>query len=246
MGECKVLLVDDEITIIEGFRKLFDWEKYGCKVIGDAMDGISAVKIADLYQPDLIIMDINLPMLDGLDTIREIQKKHAETIFIVVSGYDDFKYCQEALRLNVKDFILKPVDFEGFGEVIENVLKGKQRERKPEWEEKKAEENLISQILLWIDEHIQEDISLNRLSEEFHFNSSYFSLMFKREVGVNFHTYLSQIRVNKAKYYLTKTDKSVSEIASLVGFSSYRVFTKTFKQMTGLLPSQYEQKINRK
>lgn len=87
---------------------------------------------------------------------------------------------------------------------------------------------------------MEEDINLNRVSEEFHFNSSYFSLMFKREVGVNFHTYLTRLRVNKAKYYLSKTDKSVSEISALVGFSSYRVFTKSFKQATGVLPSQYE------
>lgn len=240
MDGYKVLLVDDEIAIIEGFRKLFDWEKYDCEVVGDAMDGISAVKMANTHTPDLIIMDINLPIQNGLDTIKAIQKDHPQTNFIIVSGYDDFKYCQEALRLDVKDFILKPINFEEFGNVIQNVLRGIHKEIKRDQQKIESDERMISQILSWLDDHINEDINLNRLSEEFHFNSSYFSQMFKKEVGVNFHTYLSQIRVNKAKYYLTKTDKTVSEISDLVGFSSYRVFTKTFKQMTGVLPSQYQ------
>lgn len=123
MKLCKVLLVDDEVAILEGFHKLFDWEKYGCVVVGDAMDGISAVKMAAKYKPDLVIMDINLPMRNGLDTIRAIQNDYPKIKFIVVSGYDDFKFCQEALRLNVKDFILKPVDYEEFGSVIEKIIK---------------------------------------------------------------------------------------------------------------------------
>lgn len=240
MKICKVLLVDDEVTILEGFRKLFDWEKYGCRIAGEAMNGIAAVKQAEKYHPDLIIMDINLPMQNGLDTIREIQKNHPKTKFIIVSGYDDFKFCQEALRLNVEDFILKPVDFGEFGTVIEKVLKRTEKQKESSEVESGEDRKVISQILEWIDEHMEEDINLNRVSEEFNFNSSYFSFMFKREMGVNFHTYLTELRVSKAKYYLTKTDKSVSEIADLVGFSSYRVFTKAFKQVTGMVPSQYE------
>lgn len=94
----------------------------------------------------------------------------------------------------------------------------------------------------WISEHLQEDISLSRLAEEFHFNSSYLSQMFKNELGVNYHTYLNQVRINRAKYYLRETDMSISTIADMVGFQNYRVFTKVFKNMTGELPSRYRMK----
>lgn len=103
MGELKVLLVDDEITILEGFRELFDWESWGCELVGEAMDGVSAIHMADTKEPDLVIIDINLPILNGIEVVKTLQRRHARMQFVIVSGYDDFKYCQEALRLNVLD-----------------------------------------------------------------------------------------------------------------------------------------------
>lgn len=234
----KVLIVDDEVTILEGFHKLFDWDSYNCEIVGDAMDGVSAVHMAEELRPDLIIMDINIPMMNGIETMKAIRAHHEDIQFIIVSGYDDFKYCQEALRLNVLDYILKPVDFEEFGDIIQRALE-KIVEKKKVWSDSVDCSRTISQILSWLNAHIQEEISLSRLSQEFHMNSNYISQLFKNEMGVNYHTYLTQIRINKAKRYLKETDLPISEIANLTGFKDYRVFTKVFKTTTGLQPSQY-------
>ena len=115
MKKLRVLLVDDEIIIREGFKRLFDWDAHDCEVVGEAADGMEALSRIDALDPDLVIMDINIPILNGLKVIQLSRIKHPETAFIIVSGYDDFSYCREALRLQITDYILKPVNYEEFG-----------------------------------------------------------------------------------------------------------------------------------
>ena len=118
MKRLGVLLVDDEIMIREGFKRLFDWETHGCEVVGEAADGMEALAKIDALVPDIVIMDINIPIINGLKVIELARIKHPDMAFVVVSGYDDFSYCREALRLKITDYILKPVNYEEFGACI--------------------------------------------------------------------------------------------------------------------------------
>lgn len=104
-------LVDDEIMIREGFKRLFDWEGHDCEVVGEAADGMEALARIDTLCPDIVIMDINIPIMNGLKVIQLSRIKHPGIAFVIVSGYDDFSYCQQALRLQITDYILKPVDY---------------------------------------------------------------------------------------------------------------------------------------
>ena len=116
----KVMLVDDEVMIIEGLKRLFDWEANGCKIVCIAYDGAEAVNQAEMYQPDIVIMDINLPIINGLEAIRIIKEKRPDTAFVVLSGYDEFDYCREALRLKITDYLLKPIDFNEFKRITKS------------------------------------------------------------------------------------------------------------------------------
>lgn len=242
MKRLKVMLVDDEVTIIEGFKRLFDWEACGCEVVCEANDGMMAVNQAKIYQPDIIVMDINIPIISGLDAIRVIKQHSLNSAFIVVTGYDEFEYCREALRLQIADYILKPVDFTEFKKVVEDI-KLKLIHKTPQIQEEAVQNEsygkLIFRVTSYIQNHLSEDISLQTLSDEFHLNSAYISQMFKNETGVKYHSYLTQIRINKAKSLLTATQNSITEIAAEVGFNDYRTFTKVFKATEGVLPSQY-------
>lgn len=102
---------DDEIIIREGFKRLFDWEAHDCEVVGEAADGMEALAQIDALCPDVVIMDINIPIMNGLKVIQVSRMKHPDVAFVIVSGYDDFSYCREALRLKITDYILKPVNF---------------------------------------------------------------------------------------------------------------------------------------
>lgn len=204
MKKLRVLLVDDEIMIREGFKRLFDWEAHDCEVVGEATDGMEALAQIDALLPDIAIMDINIPIMNGLKVIQLSRMKHPDIAFVIVSGYDDFAYCREALRLQITDYILKPVNYEEFGSCIDNLK-----------------------------------ISLNLLAEEFHLSPQYISQLFKSEIGVNFLTYLTNHRMERAKKLLLSTALPVSEVAEQSGYGDYRVFTKGFKKSEGVTPSQY-------
>ena len=238
MRKLRVLLVDDEIMIREGFKKLFDWETHGCTVAGEAADGMEALAKIDTLNPDIVIMDINIPIMNGLKVIKMSRIKHPDTAFIIVSGYDDFSYCREALRLKITDYILKPVNYEEFGTCIDNLKISMYMDNVSQ-EPEEQEERVINGITRFMQEHLAEEISLSVLSEEFHMNPQYISQLFKNEIGVGFLAYLTSIRMEKAKKLLLSTSLSIGEIAEQSGYGDYRVFTKVFKKSEGITPSQY-------
>lgn len=238
MKKLRVLLVDDEIMIREGFKKLFDWEAHECVVVGEAADGMEAITKIDEEQPDIVIMDINIPIINGLKVIQLSRVKYPSMAFVIVSGYDDFSYCREALRLQITDYILKPVNYEEFGSCIDQLkisLYNNEVKEKPVVKK----ERVITGITKYMQEHLSEDVSLYILSEEFHLNSQYISQLFKNGIGVNFLTYLTNIRMEHAKKLLLSSSLSIAEVSEQSGYGDYRVFTKVFKKSEGITPSQY-------
>ena len=201
---------------------------------------MEALAQIDNLQPDIVIMDINIPIMNGLKVIQLSRIKHPNTAFVIVSGYDDFSYCREALRLQITDYILKPVNYEEFGTCIDNLKISLFEQRvSAEDSPEKQEERTISGITRYLQEHLAEEMSLSVLAEEFHLNPQYISQLFKNEIGVNFLSYLTNIRMEKAKKLLLSTSLSFAEVAEQSGYGDYRVFTKVFKKNEGITPSQY-------
>ncbi|MDD7176933.1 MAG: helix-turn-helix domain-containing protein [Lachnospiraceae bacterium] len=238
MKKLRVLLVDDEIVIREGFKKLFDWEAHDCEVVGEAADGMEALMQIDTLLPDVVIMDINIPVMNGLKVVQMSKMKHPDMAFVIVSGYDDFSYCREALRLQITDYILKPVNYDEFGICIDNLKISMFENKKMEQTGEEGEQMIVG-IVRYMQEHLKDEITLNVLANEFHLSAQYISQLFKNEIGVNFLAYLTNIRMEQAKKLLLSTDDTVAEIAEKSGYADYRVFTKAFKKSEGVTPSQY-------
>ena len=244
MKKLRVLLVDDEIMIREGFKRLFDWEAHDCEVVGEAADGMEALAQIDALRPYIVIMDINIPIMSGLKVIQVSRIKHPKIAYVIVSGYDDFSYCQQALRLQITDYILKPVDYEEFGICIDNLKISLYEQRMAEEHEPKEQgERVIIGITRYLQEHLEEEVSLSVLAEEFHLNPQYISQLFKNEIVVGFLAYLTNIRMEKAKKLLLSTSFPIAEIAQKTGYGDYRVFTKVFKKAEGITPSQYRREF---
>ena len=238
MKKLNVLLVDDEIIIRQGFIKLFDWQAHDCQVIGQPSDGLEALSKIDELKPDIVIMDINITIMNRLKVIELSVIKQPDTAFVIVSGYDDFSYCRQALKLKITDYILKPVNYEEFGNCIDN-LKISLFESKKENKDSQQKDRMIVSITKYLQNHLQEDVSLNVLAQEFHLNAQYISQLFKSEIGVGFLTYLTNIRMEHAKKLLLSTDDAISDISDQCGYNDYRVFTKVFKKKEGITPSQF-------
>jgi two-component system, response regulator YesN len=118
----KVILVDDENFFRKGLRSLIDWEACGFGVAGEATNGEDALALIDEVHPELVITDIRMPVLDGLELIKQVMQKGGyHPKFIIISGHSDFKYAQQAVRYGVHDFILKPIDQEEIEETLQSL-----------------------------------------------------------------------------------------------------------------------------
>lgn len=117
----KVLLVDDEPWISYGLKRLIDWEGLGYTIIGEAINGIKALEIIDLEQPDVVISDIRMPGLDGIKLMEEIHARKLKTKVIIISGYAEFEYAQKAINFGAFDYLLKQVERDKLIEVMTNL-----------------------------------------------------------------------------------------------------------------------------
>lgn len=118
MRKWKVLIADDEFIIRDGIHSSVDWEKYNMEVVGEAEDGEEAVEIAINHQIDILLIDLNMPIMSGLEAMKQIREHLPTCKMVVISGYDEFRYAQEALRLKVEDYLLKPVNPEKLEAII--------------------------------------------------------------------------------------------------------------------------------
>ncbi len=125
-----VIIVDDELFVRKGLQGMIDWEKAGFQVIGEADNGEDALELITVKKPDLVVTDIRMPVMDGLDLIQAAAEAGMATEFIIISGYNDFRYAQQAMRFGVVDYVLKPVDQDDFLQALAKLrehLAGKKK-----------------------------------------------------------------------------------------------------------------------
>lgn len=145
----KVLLVDDEYFPREALKTTISWETYGCTICGEAKNGFDGIEKAMQLKPDIILTDINMPFMDGLDMIMHLQKAQPDILYSIVTGYSEFEYAKRGIELGVHHFIVKPIDDKEMIKTIQNmveILESKhEKEREYEslkfWAEKNSEEN---------------------------------------------------------------------------------------------------------
>ena len=128
----KVFLVEDETLIREGLRDRIPWEQYGFRFVGEAGDGEMALPLIRKTRPDVIITDIKMPFMDGLELSRIVKEEFPKTKILIVSGYDDFEYAREALTIGVDQYILKPVTRMNLRKVLEELKEKIEQEHRQE------------------------------------------------------------------------------------------------------------------
>lgn len=119
----RVLIVDDEPSVLEGLRLMIPWEELGLMLCGEASNGRDALDKLEKLQPHLLITDIRMPFQNGLDLILAARKQNTEAEFIILSGYTDFAYAQTAMRYQVRDYLLKPLDREEIIATLRKIIK---------------------------------------------------------------------------------------------------------------------------
>lgn len=246
----KVMIADDEPLEIEALKVILQDLKEDVKVIGEAVNGREAIELNKKLEPDIIIMDIRMPGIDGLKASEVIKNENKDKIIIALTAYDDFELVRKALKLGINDYVLKPVRPEELIKIISGFVNFKINDEYNEIQEKHDEKpklkkinNILKPALEYIENNYNEDISLEKMAFVCNVSSSYFSKLFKKEIGVNFSAYINNYRVDKAKNLLKDTDMPVLNIALDLGFEDCGYFIKVFKKIEGVTPNIYRQKV---
>jgi two-component system response regulator YesN len=394
-----LIVADDEPKIRRGIENMLSWRDFDIDIVGEAEDGEIALEIIKEKKPDIILLDINMPFLNGINLLEKLKKINNEGIVIIISGYDDFSYAQKALQFNVFDYILKPVNRKNMEEVILRAINKLNKLQKEtnylEWVKKQLNENMdtlkknffsewlnnklnneqvlkeieffnikfgknvgiiiikpveklnieiidkrwniellefaianllnenfnkskekfifkddknnivlvenIDDMMEWInigsqveieiakylkchviieqanvsqgilkikDEYLRiisslnkkrkcspmtllaikyieenyysNDLSINDISEKLEVTSSYISKLLKRETGLSFVDYLTNIRIKKAMYIMEDPSIKIYDVAELVGYSNQHYFCRAFKKVVGISPTDYK------
>ncbi|MEG0352532.1 MAG: response regulator [Cellulosilyticaceae bacterium] len=245
----KVLIIDDEVFIREGLKMIIPWQELGCEIVGQAEDGEEGVEKIIELKPDIIISDIRMPKKNGLEMIDEIKSINQNSQMIILTGYRDFEYAQQAIRLGVIRFLLKPSKLdeikEAVGTAIDNLNKLPKREELtfPKMEEKEKPQYLVKQAMEYIHNHYTEKLDLQRVADEFYVSTWHLCKMIKKQTGTNFVDLLNKARIEGAKKLLLETNMKVYEIAEEVGYTDTAYFSKIFKKVTEVTPNEFRNKM---
>ena len=238
----KVLLVDDEYFPREALKTTISWEKYGCTVCGEAKNGFDGIEKAIELEPDIILTDINMPFMDGLDMIMHLQKERPDILYSIVTGYSEFEYARKAVRYGAFDYLLKQVSAEELTDVLRRLsdaLKGREQGAPDPLKEGAHLSHMMTEVMRDIDEGFPRDILLNELAKKYSISSGHLSNLIKKETGSTYTEHITRRRIEKAKELLKDDSLSILEVAEQVGYGDYFYFTKLFKRQTGLSPSKY-------
>lgn len=228
----KAVIIDDEKLSVELIKFLIHSHDIPVEVVGEAYSGDDGLELIEMLKPDVVFMDINMPVLNGLDVMKKINEMQKIQIdFIIITAYDYFEYAQAALRLGAKDILLKPIEPEMFVEATERVLCFK-----------KSYSMFFNEILEYVNLNYNQDIKLKKCAEKYHTSSSYIDRMFKKFCSISFTSYVNDLRVKNAMRLLKETDLTIKEISFKVGYNNLNYFYRTFKKSTGTTPNKFKEK----
>lgn len=238
----KLLICDDERMIREGIRQAVDWASIGVGVVDTAADGEEGWAWVCDHRPELVLTDIRMPKMDGLEFLNKIMVAFPYTKVILLTGYDDFKYAQQAIRSRAYDYIMKPSNPEVLIRTCKSALEEWAASAKrtvlkePDQDETEV---LAQRIVRYVQDHYMHAISLETAAKEIHMSTVHLNRIMKKEMGTTFLEYLTHIRIEEAKRLLQTTKKTVYEICFAVGYNDPKYFSQLFRKVAGSKPSEF-------
>ena len=242
----KVLVVDDETVVRRGIVLGVDWAAMGCVIVGEAANGLEGIQAVERYKPNLIITDVRMPKMDGIEMMQELRRRGCQAHAILLTAYSDFEYVRSALQLGADDYLLKPFRDQELAAAVERVRQ-KLQER---WEKgndielplvKGDKSKYVLKALEYISAHYADSgISITTIANHLGVSEGHLSHVFKKETNYTVVGYLTQYRIHMAMKLQRDRNHKVYEVAELVGYKDVAYFGSTFKKLTGVSPSEYQ------
>lgn len=255
----KVLIVEDEDIIRRGLVHTIDWEKMNCSVAGDAANGKVGLECMKQYQPDVVLTDILMPKMNGLEMIEAAKDVCLHSFQVVfLTSYADFEYARKALQLGAMEYLLKPIDENVLAKTMQRVhlkiadglmhskqefVQNEQEECLVDWanyfNDNTLNNSYVIQALYRIRDHYDEKLSIEALAEELDVSASYLSRKFKEATSHTFVELLSKYRIEKSLALLKKGTYRIYEVSDLIGFNDYKNFCVVFKKYMKKSPKEF-------
>ena len=242
----KVLVVEDEEMIRRGIVLTVDWAALDCVVVGEAANGLEALEAVERLRPSLIITDLKMPQMDGLEMLRRLRELGNNVYVIILTAYDSFTYAQSALRLGAVDFLVKPFrdgDLEQAVTALRRRMESDSGEAAlalPELRKGDKSKYVLEAMDFIGRNYSDSSISIGLIAQHLGISEGHLSHLFKKETDYTLLNYLTRYRIHKAMGLLKDCRVKVYEVAEQVGYRDITYFSATFKKLVGVSPSEYQ------
>lgn len=254
----KIVIVEDEYMIRKGLVNTIDWISMDSIIIGEAANGEEGLMVILENKPDLVITDIKMPMMSGVDMLQKASEYY-DFEKIILTSYAEFEYAKKAIDLKVFDYLLKPIDEDNLKDIIQKV-KEKIEERNIFKQFKNAVKDYKNIELVnmeyylkadnsnskytkaainYIKENYSKKANIEEISEKLAVSVSYLSRKFKDDTKYTFHDFLNRFRVQKSIDLLIKGEYKVYEVSYMVGFTDYKHYATVFKKYINSSPLEF-------
>ncbi len=242
----KVLIVDDNRLLADSLAALPLWEQCGCAVQEVCYDSLAGKEAILRLKPDIVLLDIQMPGLNGLDTVEMLQPQLENSVVIFMSAYDNFRYAQRALRLGAHDYLLKPFSRDALQGCVKKAAEYLSRIReKPQEPAAQISEpddaDVIDPIIRYVNQRIDQHVTAEEVAEAFFMSTSKLDRLIRNHCGKGFREARIELRMKAACELLRDIRYSVEDIASKVGYSNYATFYRAFIREYGMSPTEYRE-----
>ena len=250
--KCKLLVAEDEM--IERKVLCRTLQKYlgDLILLCEARNGREAWEIFQRENPQVAVLDIEMPVMTGLEVARKIRESGKPCGILFLTGYDKFAYARQAISVRALDYLLKPYNEQELVFAVEDAIRQMAVQPLPRpapaptdlplhrEEDEDARMALIrAEMYAFVEAHYQEDISMQDAATALRYSDAYFCKLFKQCFKVNFSAYLNQFRVDRARQMIQDSRLSLKEVSTACGYTDSNYFTRVFKRLTGQTPTEY-------
>lgn len=241
----RVILIDDERLIVEGLRRVVRWADYDCEVVAVAENALSGIEKIREFNPHILFTDIRMPGQDGLAMLAGLRSEYPDMQVTVLTGYRDFSYAQEAIRLGVTRFLLKPSKMDEITEAL-TAMTERLRQNPPHGEESDDPSGgsfLVRQAMAYMEQHYADKLTLQEVADACYVSQWHLSKLLNKHDGKTFYDILNSLRIEAAKRFLADPKLKIGDIGEMVGYTDAAHFARVFKKLTGLSANEYRNRL---
>lgn len=241
-----MVLIDDEKIIVDGLTRVIKWADYNCEVVGAAYDAAGGAALIRRLKPHIVFTDIKMPDQDGLTMLAGLKSEFPEMQIAVLTGYRDFNYAQEAIKLGVTRFLLKPSKMDELHEAL-SAMKERLDKLPPDAAagedepclDRHAGSFIVNQATAYIEEHYAQKLTLQEVADKCYVSQWHLSKLINKYTGNTFYELLNNVRIEKAKALLNDPKLKIGDIVDMVGYSDAAHFSRVFKRIVGVSANEY-------